>query len=157
MDDYMVSMRDFCLPSELRVVLQEDRVQPLVSVTTLVDGGFAGDPKGQEGTAHLAEHLWFRTLHGGADTWAVLEGAGASFNAVTEAETTQFMVTAPRAALPVLLALEADRLGAGLASITPADVDIERNIVKNERILGTRPASEAVRAVLPAQLFPCPP
>jgi zinc protease len=154
MDDYFVQMRDFCFPSGLRVVLQEDHGNPLVSVHTVYEGGQRDDPAGKEGTAHLAEHLWFRSIHGDLDTGAALDGIGATWNAHTGLDQVGFETLAPAGALQTLLRLEALRMSEPFAGLGDAELGVEKGVVGGEQQLGGRPAFDLVRTHLAAALFP---
>lgn len=146
-------MGAFCFPSGLRLVLQEDHTLPLVAVATVHQGGSGDDPAGAEGTAHLAEHLWFRTHRGESDVTDELERVGAAWNAFTEPDTTRFETVVPRAALPTVLRLEAARMSEGLASLTDADVAAERSIVVSEGNFGARPLASLLQAAISSAQF----
>jgi zinc protease len=133
LDDYQIDLRDFVFPSGLRILFQEDHTQPIVSITAVIDRGSADDPPGQEGIAHLVEHLWFRSLHGDLPkVWNVLHELGANLNASTASDWTNYMSVAPKDALVPLLRLEALRIGEPVLGVTAEDVATEREIVRNE-------------------------
>ena len=74
---------ELCFGSGLRVLAQESRDRPLVTVSTVHTGGKSDDPPGREGTAHLAEHLWYRSDADGLDVERRLEALGATWNGFT--------------------------------------------------------------------------
>ncbi len=134
MRDVNFPLRDFKLPSGLRVVVEEDRRAPVVAVVALVGTGSSGDPAGREGLAHMVEHLAFRSRHeGSASMWTRLERAGAGrFNAFTGMDYTRYETLVPRESLPELLHLEAQRLSTPLQGITEEVFTVEREVVRNE-------------------------
>lgn len=153
LEDFQLPTRDMCFPSGLRVVFQSDPSSPTVSVLSLIDGGSSLDPAGQEGAAHLLEHLWFRAKpQGGATIQARLEAMGASFNAATGPDYTAYSALVPKAQLPMAVRLETLRLEDPLVGVTEADVATERRIIQNERDQSN--LSRAVLDALRGSLFP---
>jgi zinc protease len=134
MRDVSFPLRDFRLPSGLRVVVEEDRRSSVVAVVALVGVGGANDPVGKEGLAHVVEHLAFRARHSDSPSvWTRLEQLGAgSFNAFTSLDHTVYETVIPREALPGMLKLEAQRLSAPLAGVTEQVFAVEREVVRNE-------------------------
>ncbi len=130
---FSIESTDFALPSGLRVVFQEDRTQPTVSIVSVIDVGSEGDPQGKEGIAHLVEHMCFRARHDGkTQVMDIIKGVGGVFNAYTAAERTVYITTAPKDALAGLLRIEALRMLDPVANIEDATLDIEREVVRNE-------------------------
>jgi len=125
--------RDFQLPSGLRVVVQEDHSTPLVVVSAVYGAGSTSDPTGQGGLAHLLEHLTYRSRLSGSRVSDWSKGAGAIFNAVTSADTTLYYAYAQRSALSDLMQLEVWRLLHPLEGVTADEVQVERQVVLNER------------------------
>src|SRR5438552_2462482 len=79
---YTFTGEDLCYLSGLRVTVQTDTRQGEVSVVAVMSGGSSDDPEGEEGLAHLAEHLWFRSrTPGGTTVDARLAQLGAVWNA----------------------------------------------------------------------------
>jgi zinc protease len=134
MRDVSFPLRDFRLPSGLRVVVEEDRRSPVVAVVAVVGVGGSHDPVGKEGLAHVVEHLAFRARHEGSPSvWTRLEQVGAGqFNAFTSLDHTAYQTLVPKESLPALLKLEAQRLSSPLAGITEQVFAVEREVVRNE-------------------------
>ena len=124
--DQVFQQKTFPLPSGLHLLVQEDHGAPLVSVTTVVSAGSSTDPQGQEGVAHLVEHLAYRPLN------ERLKRAGASFNATTEPDRTTYFALAHKEQLGELLAIEGQRLARTLDGVTADVLQVERDIIRNE-------------------------
>lgn len=134
MRDMSFPLRDFRLPSGLRVIVEEDHRAPVVAVVSLVGVGSTSDPVGKEGLAHVVEHLAFRGKQGEAPTlWTRLEQSGAGyFNASTSLDYTEYQTLAPRESLGEVLKLEGQRLAAPLAGLTAEAFAVEREVVRSE-------------------------
>ena len=125
----------FTLPNGLHVILHEDHRVPMVAVDVWYHVGSAREIAGRTGFAHLFEHLMFmgsgHVKPGEFDT--LLEMAGGNNNGSTERDRTNYWITLPSNSLELALFLESDRMGYLLDSMTPATVDAQRDVVKNER------------------------
>ena len=125
----------FTLPNGLRVVLHEDHSVPMVSVNMWYHVGSARELPKRTGFAHLFEHLMFmgsgHVKPGEFDEW--LEAAGGDNNGSTENDRTNYWINVPSNSLELALFLESDRMGYLLESMTPKTVDLQRDVVKNER------------------------
>jgi zinc protease len=125
----------FTLPNGLTVILHEDHSVPKVAVNVWYHVGSAYEKPGRTGFAHLFEHLMFEgsghVKEGEFDT--LLESAGGVNNGSTTEDRTNYYETLPSNALDVALFLESDRMGYLLDVVTPALVDGQRDVVKNER------------------------
>ena len=125
----------FRLPNGLDVILHEDHTVPAVSVNLWYHVGSAREKPGRTGFAHLFEHLMFMgskdAPEGKLDQW--LEAAGGENNASTSTERTNYFENVPSNATDLPLFLESDRMGYLVDAMTPAKVDAQRAVVKNER------------------------
>ena len=130
-----VAYSQFTLPNGLHVILHEDHTVPIVTVNVWYHVGSAREKPGRTGFAHLFEHLMFEgsghVKEGEFDK--LLEAAGATNNGSTNADRTNYYIDAPSNALELALFLESDRMGFLLDAMTPARVDGQRDVVKNER------------------------
>ena len=130
-----VSYTQFTLPNGLRVILHEDHTVPLATVNVWYHVGSAREKPGRTGFAHLFEHLMFEgsghVKEGDFDT--LLETAGGTNNASTETDRTNYFIDLPSNALDLALFLESDRMGFLLDAMSPARVNGQRDVVKNER------------------------
>jgi zinc protease len=96
----------------------------------------SGDEKpGRTGFAHLFEHIMFMGSEnvpvGQFDKW--LEAAGANNNGSTTEDRTNYYESMPSNALPLALWLDADRMGRLLPVMDQSKLDLQRDVVKNER------------------------
>lgn len=152
-----VPYTEFTLANGLHVILHKDASVPIVTVNVWYHVGSGSEKPGRTGFAHLFEHLMFegsRNVPEGAfDTW--LEGAGANNNGSTTVDRTNYYIDGPSSALELMLFLESDRMGYLLDTMTPARVDGQRDVVKNERRQSyeNRPYGMA-ELELDAMLFP---
>jgi zinc protease len=123
------------LPNGLILVVHEDHSTPIVTVSTLRRVGSADEKPGRTGFAHLYEHLMFMgSEHAPYPMFdRLLEAAGANNNAYTSEDRTVYYEWGPATALPLMLWLEADRTGWFLHTMDSAKVDLQRDVVKNER------------------------
>jgi predicted Zn-dependent peptidase len=107
----------------------------MVAVNQMVRVGSRFEPAGRTGFAHLFEHLMFmgtdRVPTGVFDQ--SMEKEGGWNNAWTSEDRTDYFDVSPAHVLPLLLWLEADRVGSLGSSMTQAKLDAQRNVVRNER------------------------
>jgi zinc protease len=147
----------YTLPNGLEVILHQDRSVPIVSVNTWYKVGSADEQVGRTGFAHLFEHVMFMGSQnvpvGAFDQW--LEAAGANNNGSTTTDRTNYYEWMPSNALPLALWLDADRMGFLLPTMDQAKLDLQRDVVKNERREGVdnAPYGRADETLL-AALFP---
>jgi zinc protease len=130
-----ISHEKYTLPNGLEVILHQDRSVPLVAVNVWYKVGSGDEKVGRTGFAHLFEHIMFMGSEsvpvGKFDQW--LEAAGANNNGSTNTDRTNYFEWMPSNALPLALWLEADRMGYLLPTMDQAKLDVQRDVVKNER------------------------
>ena len=120
-------------PTGLRVLIQEDHAHPVVKTYMYVGHGFNDDPAGAEETAHFVEHIWFRSIHGDMPPiMSLIQDLGTSFNATTANDRTDYHTVANVNSLPILLRLESLRLTNFYRGVTEDQIDIEREVIRNE-------------------------
>jgi zinc protease len=123
------------LPNGLEVFRSEDHSVPLGAVNTWFHVGSGDEVAGRTGFAHLFEHIMFMGSEnvpvGKFDQW--LEAAGGNNNGSTNADRTNYYEWMPSNALPLALWLDADRMGRLLPTMDLPKVDLQRDVVKNER------------------------
>lgn len=140
------------LPNGLQVIVKEDRRAPSVVHMVWYRAGSMDEKDGTSGVAHVLEHMMFKgtkTLKAGEFNRRVAE-AGGRDNAFTSSDYTAYFQIVPKAALPEMMRLEADRMRH--LTFDAKEFSAEINVVKEERRLRTddNPQSlvyEAARSV----------
>ncbi len=151
----------FTLPNGLEVILHVDRSVPIVAVNSWYKVGSGDEKPGRTGFAHLFEHVMFMGSQnvpvGKFDEW--LEAAGANNNGSTTFDRTNYYETGPSHALPLMLWLDADRMGWLLPTMDLAKLDLQRDVVKNERrqSVENQPYGLVDETILPAMFPPTHP
>ena len=130
-----VPVDKYTLGNGMTVILDVDHTVPLVAVNIWYYVGSKDEPPHHSGFAHLFEHLMFMGTHrvptGMYDK--IMEGGGGNNNASTEEDRTNFYDFGPSNLLPTLLWLEADRLEDLGRFMTQKKLNLQRDVVKNER------------------------
>jgi zinc protease len=140
------------LANGLRVVRVFDPRAREIHVTMRYAVGAADDPVGQEGLAHLVEHLMFEQVVGAETITAKLEGAARSYNAMTSYDATTYVTDAAAAKLDALLFIEFVRMNLRCASITESVFVREREVVLQE--LRMRDQASEMRAAMHRGTYP---
>lgn len=145
------------LKNDLTLILHEDHTLPQVAVNLIYRVGSRDEEPRRTGFAHLFEHLMFmgttRVPPKMFDAW--MESAGGSNNAWTSNDWTDYHEVGPTPSLSLLLWLEADRLATLGREIDGPRLNLQRDVVRNER----RQTSEnipygKVELRLPELLYP---
>jgi predicted Zn-dependent peptidase len=130
-----ISFQHYALPNGLQVVLHPDRSLPQVVVDVWYRVGSKDEAPGRSGFAHLFEHLMFmgteRLPGNGFD--AVMEAYGGSNNAWTMEDATNYHESGPPNLLETFLWMEADRMDGLGRAMTRDKLDLQRDVVRNER------------------------
>jgi len=152
-----IQFEKYKLPNGLEVILHEDHSTPIVAVDTWYHVGSGDEQVGRTGFAHLFEHIMFMgSQHvpvGAFDQ--LLESAGANNNGSTTEDRTNYYETLPSNALPLALWLDSDRMGFLLPTMDLPKVNLQRDVVKNERRqrVDNQPYGRADEIIL-AALYP---
>ena len=156
-----VKVDKYVLANGMTVILHEDHTLPVVTVNIWYHVGSKDEPEHRSGFAHLFEHLMFmgteRVPTGQYDK--IMEGGGGSNNASTAEDRTNYYDVGPANLLPTLLWLEADRLEDLGRTMTQKKLDLQRDVVKNERRQTTEntpygKAYEAINGLIYPALHP---
>jgi zinc protease len=123
------------LSNGLEVVIHEDHSDPVVAVYVQYHVGSAREEPGRSGFAHLFEHMLFQgSEHVGDDQhFKLVQEAGGTLNGSTTRDRTNYFEVLPSNQLELALWLEADRMGWLLPGMTQEKLDLQRDVVKNER------------------------
>jgi len=148
----------WCYPSGLEVYGEQARVDGMLFVGSVIGAGSADEADGQDGLAHVIEHLWFRshTADGGGPqaVWTRQDQLGVWRNAYTDRDKTLYLTGGASASLEALLSLEAARLSEPLAGVDAATFDVEREVVRNELLRGYETSGRLGYDHVIAKLFP---
>jgi zinc protease len=131
----MLSLHDYHLSNGLRVVLNEDHSAPLVAVNLWYHVGSKNERVGRTGFAHLFEHMLFSGSEhiGNNEHFRYVQSVGGVLNGTTFFDRTNYFETLPSNYLALGLWLESDRMGFFLPALTQEKLDIQREVVKEER------------------------
>jgi zinc protease len=152
-----VPVERYQLPNGLTVILHEDHRLPTVVVDLWFRVGSKDEKAGRSGFAHLFEHLMFmgtRAVPNG-EFDSIMEAVGGQNNATTSEDRTNYFEFGPSNLLETFLWLEADRLATLPDDMTKEKVDLQRDVVKNERRQSyeNRPYG-VIELELPERMFP---
>ena len=130
-----IPIETFRLANGLIVTLSEDHTAPIAAVNLWYHVGSANERVGRTGFAHLFEHMLFQgSEHVGTNEhFETIQRAGGTLNGSTWLERTNYFETVPSHHLETVLWLEADRMGHLLPGMTQQKLDLQRDVVKNER------------------------
>ena len=130
-----IQFEKYTLPNGLEVILHEDHSTPIVAVDTWYHVGSGDEQIGRTGFAHLFEHIMFMgSQHVAVGQFdQLLEAAGANNNGSTTEDRTNYYEVLPSNALALALWLDSDRMGFLLPTMDLPKVDLQRDVVKNER------------------------
>jgi zinc protease len=133
----MIDLERYTLANGLTVVLNQDRSAPLVAVNLWYHVGSKDEKPGRTGFAHLFEHMLFSGSEnvGNNEHFRYVQSVGGVLNGSTTFDRTNYFETLPSNYLALGLWLESDRLGYFLPALTQEKLDIQKNVVKEERRL----------------------
>ena len=147
----------FKLDNGLTVILHPDHALPQVVVSVWVQVGSKDEVEGRSGFAHLFEHLMFMgtTRLPGAGFDQRMEASGGWNNAWTSTDATNYYDVGPSNLVETFLWMEADRMDGLAGAMTQEKLDLQRDVVRNERrqSVEDEPYGE-VWTTLPEALFP---
>jgi predicted Zn-dependent peptidase len=130
-----IPIETFQLANGLNVVLSEDHTAPIVAVNLWYHVGSANERVGRTGFAHLFEHMLFQGSAnvGSNEHFEFVQRAGGTLNGSTWLDRTNYYETVPSNQLELVLWLEANRMGYLLPAMTQQKLDMQREVVQNER------------------------
>ena len=148
----------FILSNGLQVILHEDHSIPIAAVNVWYHVGSKNEQTGKTGFAHLFEHLMFEgSEHHNKSYFSPLQKIGASLNGSTNPDRTNYWEDVPANYLELALWLESDRMGFLLEALDVDRLNVQRDVVKNERRQSyeNRPYG-MTRFQMQPHLFPAP-
>ena len=155
---FSIPHEKFTLSNGLDVILHEDHSLPMVAVNVWYHVGSKDEEPGRTGFAHLFEHMMFEgSKHHKKGYFEPLQKVGANVNGSTASDRTNYWENVPSNYLELALWLEGDRMGFLLDALDQDRLDVQRDVVKNERRQSyeNRPYGKAHLLLQPA-VFPPP-
>jgi len=152
-----VPVTTYTLPNGLTVILHEDHTLPQVTINTWFAVGSKDEAPGRSGFAHLFEHLMFMGTERvpGNQFDVIMETGGGANNASTSTDRTNYFSWGPSSLLPTLLWLDADRLEGLADAMTQEKLDLQRDVVRNERRQSVENAPYGVaELIIPDAMYP---
>lgn len=130
-----IPIEHYRLGNGLNVVLNEDHSAPLVAVNVWYHVGSGNEKPGRTGFAHLFEHMLFSGSQnvGPNQHFRHVQAVGGVLNGSTTLDRTNYFQTLPSNFLALGLWLEADRMGFFLPTLSQERLDVQKNVVKEER------------------------
>ncbi len=133
--EFELEYEKFTLDNGLEVILQVDRSDPIVALSTVVHAGSSREKPGRTGFAHFFEHMAFNDSENVPRGWnrkAIPEWGGER-NGGTNSDMTIYYEVVPKDAFDKILWIDSDRLGYMINTVTQAALDKEKQVVKNEK------------------------
>jgi len=130
-----VDYEKFTLENGLDVILQVDRSDPIVAVTTVIHAGSNREKPGRTGFAHFFEHMAFNDSENVPRGWnrKAIPDWGGQRNGGTWSDGTIYFEVVPKDAFDKILWIDSDRLGYMINTVTTAALEREKQVVKNEK------------------------
>ena len=127
----------FTLANGMQVVVIENHRVPIVSHMVWYKVGAADEPEGKSGIAHFLEHLMFKSTvtRPTGEFSRLVARHGGTENAFTSQDYTGYFQTVAADRLEMVMEMEAERMTK--LRLTQADIDIERQVVLEERSMRT--------------------
>jgi len=125
----------FTLENGLKVILHQDKSDPIVAISTIVHVGSNREKPGRTGFAHFFEHMSFNDSENvpkGSNRKLIPE-LGGSRNGGTWSDGTIYYEVVPKDAFDKLLWIDSDRLGFMINTVDQGTLEREKQVVKNEK------------------------
>jgi predicted Zn-dependent peptidase len=138
-DERTLPVEEHRLANGLRVLLAPDPSLDDVTVLVRYNVGSSDDPPGKEGLVHVTQHLMFDGsphVAAGQHQRRLEEVGGTRIEGGTSREDTTFRDTVPPGRLPLVLWLEADRMGLSGDALDAATVQREWKVADAEHDVG---------------------
>ena len=133
--DFNLKYEMFELDNGLKVILHQDKSDPIVAMSTIVHVGSSREKAGRTGFAHFFEHMSFNDSENvpkGANRKMIPE-LGGSRNGGTWSDGTIYYEVVPKDAFDKLLWIDSDRLGFMINTVDVGTLEREKQVVKNEK------------------------
>jgi zinc protease len=126
----MINYQQFTLSNGLKVFVHEDNATQMCAVNVMYNVGARDENPEKTGFAHLFEHLMFGGSVNIPEYDVAAQQAGATNNAFTSNDLTNYYLTLPSTNLETAFWLESDRM-LGLV-FSPESLEIQRKVVIEE-------------------------
>jgi len=128
-------IEEYRMSNGMKILLVENHTAPVATFLVVYRVGSRNEAVGYTGATHLLEHMMFKgtptfNSEKGTQIAATLHRIGASFNATTWLDRTNYFETIPSDKLELAIRLEADRMRNSL--IRDSDRKAEFTVVRNE-------------------------
>jgi zinc protease len=152
----MLGITEFALRNGLRVLIKPDHTISSAIVMTVYRVGSRNEGAGEEGGAHLFEHLAFKGSRRfnpakGNNLDDIFKEIGGQVNAYTSDDQTVYHVKVPAEHVEVALAIDADRMR--FLHIRGSDKETEMPVVRQEMDQGENDPSQALWKLLMQTAF----
>ena len=151
-----IPYKKYVLDNGLTLIVHSDHKTPIVAVNIWYHVGSKNEGPGQQGFAHLFEHLMFQgSEHWQGEYFEPFERAGATdMNGTTNVDRTNYFASVPTAALDMALWMESDRMGHFLGAIDQNLLEEQRGVVLNEKRQGENQPYGQVFDTIPPNTYP---
>lgn len=133
--DLDIDYLQYELANGLKVILHQDKSDPIVAMATVVHVGSNREKPGRTGFAHFFEHMSFNDSENvpkGANRKMIPE-LGGTRNGGTWSDGTIYYEVVPKDAFDKLLWIDSDRLGFMINTVDQGTLEREKQVVKNEK------------------------
>jgi zinc protease len=130
-----LSYEKYELANGLKVILHQDKSDPIVAMATIVHVGSNREAPGKTGFAHFFEHMSFNDSENvpkGSNRKLIPE-LGGTRNGGTWSDGTIYYEVVPKDAFDKLLWIDSDRLGYMINTVDQGTLEREKQVVKNEK------------------------
>jgi zinc protease len=132
------------LANGMRLIVKEDRRAPTAVHMVWYRAGAMDEKDGTSGVAHVLEHMMFKGTkkYASGEFNKIVAEAGGRDNAFTSLDYTAYFQIVPKAALPRMMELEADRMKN--LQLTAKEFEQEIKVVMEERRMRTEDNPQAL-------------
>ncbi len=156
-DALSIPHEEYQLENGMNIILLEDHSLPKVVINLWYGVGSKDELAGRTGFAHLFEHLMFMgtTRLPGSGFDDLMESEGGWNNAWTSEDATDYYSSGPPELLTTLLWMDADRMEGLSQAMTQKKLDLQREVVRNERRQSYEDSPYGVAWIaMPEMLYP---
>jgi len=126
----MIEFENFTLNNGLKVIFHKDESTPIAAFNLLYNVGAKDEHPDKTGFAHLFEHLMFGGSRNIPDYDTIIQQVGASENAFTSNDITNYYLTIPQENIETAFWLESDRMLE--LDFSQKSLDVQKSVVIEE-------------------------